>query len=576
MKKQPFLQKHLRLSDKTYRDLTKAAAACFLTNLSLLLPAAVSLLITMEVLKPLTGASMDWKRLWVLFGAGIAAGIILFFCSRNDYKKTYVTSYQAGVETRMSVAEQIRKLPMHVFHAKDLTELTTNIMGDCASLEQMLSHLVPQLIANTASIAAVCVFFAFWDWRIALALFATLPVAFCIVFFSRRRQEALNRKLVEAKLAASEQTREYLEGIKIIKSCNLDGERFDALKEALRNMKRRSIHTDLGTGILVASAQVVLYAGVGITIFTATALLSGGSIALETVMITLLVAVRIYGPVIAILQLLPELFYMLQATKRMRALAEIPLMEGSAETPVKHFDVAFEDVRFQYNKDEVLRGVSVTIPEKSITALAGPSGSGKSTMARLIARFWDVTGGTVRVGGVDVKTLDPEYLMRHMSFVFQDVVLFHDTVWNNIKIGNMDATDGEILAAAEAAHCDEFVYALPDRYETVLGENGQTLSGGERQRVSIARALLKDAPIVLLDEATASLDPENESLIQEAISRLIKGKTVLVIAHRLRTVTGADQIIVLEDGMVAGTGTHEQLLANCGVYARMFSLQQPT
>jgi ATP-binding cassette subfamily B protein len=325
---------------------------------------------------------------------------------------------------------------------------------------------------------------------------------------------------------------------------------------------------------LVASAQFVLHAGVGITIFTIAALLSHGSVTPEMLILTLLVVVRIYGPIITVLQLTPELFYMLQATKRMRKLSEIALMEGRSDIPIERFDVEFDDVRFKYNEDEVLHGISVTLPEKSITALVGPSGSGKSTMARLIARFWDVAGGAVRIGGVDVKALDPEYLMKHMSFVFQDVTLFNDTVWNNIKIGNMDASDNEIFAAAKSAYCDEFVRELPNGYKTVLGENGQTLSGGERQRISIARALLKDAPMILLDEATASLDPENESLIQAALTHLIENKTVLVIAHRLRTVTGADRIIVLDGGGLAGVGTHVRLLADCEVYRRMFSLQQ--
>jgi ATP-binding cassette subfamily B protein len=474
----------------------------------------------------------------------------------------------------MEVAEQIRRLPMHTFNSKDLTELTANIMSDCKSLEDILSHAVPQLIANTAAISLICALFAFWDWRIALAMFVTLPLSFGLILLSRRRQEKLGRRLVESKLAASEQTQEYLEGIKIIKAFNLDGRHFEALRGALREMKRMSIRFDLGIGVVIAGAQLVLQAGVGITIFTGAALLSRGAIDFLPLITALLVVVRIYGPVITVLQLLPELFYMLQATKRMRKLAEIPVMEGRNDIPIKNYNVDFENVRFRYNEDEVLRGVTVSIPEKSITALVGPSGSGKSTVARLIARFWDVTEGTVKVGGVDVKTLDPEYLMRHMSFVFQDVTLFNDTVWNNIKIGNMDASDNEILSAAKAAHCDEFVWELPDGYQTILGENGQTLSGGERQRISIARALLKDAPIILLDEATASLDPENESLIQEAISHLIADKTVLVIAHRLRAVTGADKIIVLDGGALAGEGTHVELLDSCPVYGRLFSLQQ--
>jgi ATP-binding cassette subfamily B protein len=447
-------------------------------------------------------------------------------------------------------------------------------MGDCANLEETLSHVLPQLCSNCAAITLVCVLMAFYDWRIALAIFCTLPVAFCVIFFSRRRQERLSHEQIEAKLAASEQTQEYLEGIKIIKACNLDGKRFDALGKALREMKRMAIRMELGIGVFVSGAQFILQAGIGVTIFTGAALLARDAVSLTPLILSLLIVVRVYGPIITILTLLPELFYMSQATRRMRQLAEIPIMEGSSQTPIKHFNITFENVNFSYNDETTLRDISVSIPEKSITALVGPSGSGKSTMARLIARFWDVDGGCVRIGGVDVKTLDPEYIMRYMAFVFQDVILFNDTVYNNIRIGNMDATRDAVTAAAKAAHCDEFVSALSDGYDTLLGENGLTLSGGERQRISIARALLKDAPVVLLDEATASLDPENEALIQQAISTLIAEKTVLVIAHRLRTVAGADRIVALDGGALAGVGTHEELLESCPLYKRLFAIQQ--
>jgi ATP-binding cassette subfamily B protein len=569
----PKLQALLGISDKAYTDLKKAIGACTITNVSLMLPVIVTIQIIMETLKPLTGGTLSMNRLWLLLGLGLLAAVVVFLCCKNDYRKTYVTSYLTAEESRIRAAEIIRKLPMRVFNSKDLTELTTNIMGDCANLEHTLSHVVPQLGANIVSCTLICVLLAFFDWRMALAIFGTLPVSFGIIFLSRKRQERLSREQIEAKLRAAEQTQEYLEGIKIIKSCNLDGERFDELNRALRELRRLSLNMELGIGVFVAGAQFVLQAGVGITIFTGAALLSGGRIELVPLILSLLIVVRMYGPIITILTLLPEFFHLLEATKRMRRLSAIPLMEG-ADTPLPNYTITFEQAGFRYNDEEVLRDITVTIPEKSITALAGPSGSGKSTMARLIARFWDVHTGAVKIGGVDVKTLDPEYLMGFMTFVFQDVVLFNDTIYNNIRIGNMNASEGEILAAAKAAHCDEFVSELPDKYDTMLGENGLTLSGGERQRISIARALLKDAPVILLDEATASLDPENETLIQEALSRLIENKTVLVIAHRLRTIAGADKIIVLDRGRIAGEGTHGDLMAGNGLYERLYTLQQ--
>jgi ATP-binding cassette subfamily B protein len=572
----PKLQALLGVSDKAYRDLKRAVAACTITNFSLILPVALSMALITEILKPLTGGTLSTRKMWLLLGLGLAAALILFLCAKNDYKKTYVASYRTAEESRIRVAEILRKLPMHVFNSKDLTELTTHVMGDCASLEHTLSHVVPQLGANIISCTLICLLLALFDLRIALALFCTLPVSFCIILISRKLQERLSQGQIEAKLRAADQTQEYLEGIKIIKACNLDGERFAALNRALGELKRLALKMELGTGVFVTGAQFVLQGGVGITIFTGTALLSAGKIGFMPLILSLLVAVRIYGPVITILTLLPELFYLRQATDRMRRLAEIPLMEGSVDTPLPNFTIEFDRVGFRYNDEEALRDITVTIPEQSITALAGPSGSGKSTMTRLIARFWDVQRGAIRIGGVDIKTLEPEYLMGFMALVFQEVILFNDTVYHNIRIGNMNASGEEVIAAAKAAHCDAFVAELPDGYHTLLGENGLTLSGGERQRISIARAILKDAPIILLDEATASLDPENETLIQEALSHLIKNKTVLVIAHRLRTIAGADKIILLDQGRIAGEGTHRELLAGNNLYEKLYRLQQGT
>jgi len=381
---------------------------------------------------------------------------------------------------------------------------------------------------------------------------------------------------MDAKLAASGQVQEYIEGIKVIRACNLDGENFDALKNALRAMKRLAITMEFGTGVFVTGAQVVLQAGIGLTVLLGTTLLTGGQIGLIPMLMFLLIVIRIYGPILVELTLLPELFYHQIAVKRMRDLMAVPLMEGNAEKEIKNFNIVFDHVDFHYNEDgeETIKDMSVTIPPGGITALVGPSGSGKSTISRLIARFWDTNGGKITIGGVDIKTLDPEHLMSYMSFVFQDVTLFNDTILGNIRIGNMDASREEVMAASKAACCDEFVNRLPDGYDTMLGENGATLSGGERQRLSIARALLKDAPIVLLDEATASLDPENEALIQQAISTLIAGKTVVVIAHRLRTITGADKIIVLDNGKISGQGTHEGLSRKDGLYRKLYSIQQ--
>ncbi len=570
------LKDMLMLTEKGYSDLKKAAAACTLTNLSMMLPFAVTVQLFAELLKPLTGGRLDFSRLWMLFGFGIVAAVIVFLASKNDYRKTYVTSYMEAEKTRIAVAEKIRKLPMSYFSSRDLAEFTTNIMGDCATTEHVLSHLIPQLLANGASILLICVMLALFDWRMALAVLVSVPVAFLVILLSRKIQNRLSEKQVVSKLTAAGQAQEYLEGIKVIKSCGLDGEKFSALDQALKRMMKLSIKLEFGTGIFVTGAQMLLQAGVGLTVFVGTNLLSGGRIELVPLLMFFLIAVRIYGPVMVELTLLPELFYHRVATRRMRALMDTKVMEGS-EAPLKTFDIRFENASFGYHGpdgEKAIQDLSVTMPAGSITALVGPSGCGKSTVARLIARFWDVDSGRVTLGGVDIRTLEPEHLMKSVSFVFQDVVLFRDTVLNNIRVGDLNATEEQVIEAAKAARCDEFIRNLPDGYQTMLGENGATLSGGERQRLSVARALLKNAPIVLLDEATASLDPENEAQIQEAISHLIRGKTVVVIAHRLRTVARADRIVVLEGGRLVEQGTHEELVAEKGLYERMYAIQQ--
>ena len=574
-RKEPYLKNAMFLTDKGYKDLKKAIFACTITNFSMFIPASIMLFTIMEIVKPFSNESISWSKLWVLFAAGIVGSIIVFICNKNDYKKTYVASYLESKNTRISLAEHIRKLPMSLFNSKDLTELTTNMMGDVETSEHVLSHVYPQLIANGISVSIICIMLSFYDWRMSLAVFISVPIALFIIVASRKTQQFLGKRHAKAKLEASGQVQEYIEGIKVIKACNLDGEKSDKLNSALLKMKKLAIQTELGSGIFVSSAQMVLQTGIGLTIFVGTTLLTGGQIELIPLLAFLLIVTRIYGPINVELQLLPELFYHQIAIKRMRTLMDYLPMEGM-ETPIDEYSIKFQDVDFSYNKgkEKTINNISTTIPADSITALVGPSGSGKSTLSRLVARFWDVDKGKITIGGVDIKNLDPEHLMGYISFVFQDVVLFNDTIFNNIKIGNMNATEDEVIAAAKAARCDEFINKLPDGYNTLLGENGNTLSGGERQRLSIARALLKDAPIVLLDEATASLDPESEEYIQQAISELIKGKTVIVIAHKLRTIAKADKIIVLDKGGIVEEGTHEILMKKSGLYHKLFSIQQ--
>ncbi len=398
-------------------------------------------------------------------------------------------------------------------------------------------------------------------------------LAFLIIWLSRNHQKKLFEKQVDAKLAASDQVQEYLEGMKIIKSCGLSGSHFSALDKALLAMKKIAIKVEMAVGVFMSSASMILQAGIGITIFVGAILLTSGQIELLPLLMFLLMVTRIYGPILAILANLSSLLNLNVVTSRMRTLLTTPAMDGDGKT-VPNCDIELSHVTFAYNQEDVIKDVSCKIPQGSVTALVGPSGSGKSTISKLIARFWDVQKGKITVGGKDIKSMEPESLMSYMSFVFQDVTLFNDTVMNNIRLGNPNATDDQVIAAAKAAYCDEFVREMPDGYQTVLGENGSTLSGGERQRISIARALLKNAPIILLDEATASLDPENEVLVQKAIAKLVEGKTVIMIAHRLRTVVDADQILVLDNGRLVEHGTHDELMKKNGLYHKLFHIQQ--
>ncbi len=567
------LKEALFLSDKGYSDLKKAIFACTLTNITMLLPFCITVMIFSELLNPFVGKELVWEHIWLLWGAGVVSAILVFLAAKNDYRKTYIASYKESNVTRLRIAEHLRKLPMSFFNTKDLSELTTNMMSDCSSMESMLSSTIPPLIANVISATITCILLAFFDWRLAICVFITMPLAFLIIWLSRKYQKKLFERQVDAKLQASSQVQEYLEGMKIIKSCNLSGSQFSTLNKALLAMKKIAVKVEMVVGVFMSGASMILQAGIGITIFVGTLLLLDGQIELLPLLMFFLIVIKIYGPILAILSQLTTLLNLNVVTERMRTLLTAPVMSGKQQTS-KRYDIELSHVSFAYNEEEVIYDVSCKIPQGNVTALVGPSGSGKSTISKLIARFWDIQKGTITVGNKDIKTINPESLMQEMSFVFQDVTLFNDTIFNNIQMGNPNATKEQVFAAAKAAYCDEFVRNMPDGYNTILGENGSTLSGGERQRISIARALLKDSPIILLDEATASLDPKNEVFVQKAIAKLVENKTVIIIAHRLRTVVDADQILVLDNGKLVEYGTHNELMRKNGLYHKLYHIQQ--
>ena len=562
------------LSPKGYSDLKKAIAAVVVTNICLFIPAIAVSLFAFELLKPFMGETIDTGRLWLSFGIAAVGFVLVAAAYVSEYNKSYVSAYNEVGSVRTELAEHMRKLPLSFFNRKDLTDLTTTIMADCTKMENVLSHVVPTLFGQIISITIIIVMLVVYDWRMGTAAFITFPAALFLIYLSKNIQTKYDKRLHKSKLVVADRTQEYLEGMKIIKAFKLGGVKFKKFEEALKDLMKSSILLEFVAGVITVGITMFLQMGLPLTVLVGVYLILGGTLEIFTFLIFLIVASRIYGPLTTILTMISEYIFMEQSLKRLAALRNEPLMSGSKSVNIEKYEIRLKDVEFRYNQENVIKNMTLTIPEGKVTAFVGPSGSGKSTVSKLIARFWDVSSGSIAIGGTNIKTIDSEHLMEYMSFVFQDVVLFDDTVFNNIKLGRRDATDEEVYAAARAARCDSFVERMHDGYKTVIGENGSRLSGGERQRISIARAILKNAPIVLLDEATASLDPENEEEVQKALSELISSKTVIVIAHRLRTVTNADKIVVLDDGRIIEEGTHDELIQNNGLYNKMYNIQQ--
>ena len=517
--------------------------------------------------KPLPGAA---KILLLVFGFLILS----FFTHLQQYKATYGLVYREVKNVRISLAERLRKLPLGYFGKRDLADLTETIMGDVNRLEHVWSHCLGYLYGSYISTAIIAVMLFAYNWKLAIACLWGVPVAFLLLFGSRKMSARNSEITKAAAVQVSDGIQETLENIREIRATNQEGRFLKALNDEIDHHESRMIHTELTNGIFVNAASVIMRLGVATTILAGTGMILSGEISFMVLFMFLLVITRVYAPFDQALALIAEMFLSQVSADRLMEIYDAKTAEGSERFSPEGHDIVFENVGFAYDNEQVLRGVSFTAKEGEVTALVGPSGSGKSTCARLAARLWDIDSGAIRVGGVNIADIDPETLLTDYSMVFQNVVLFDDTVMENIRLGKHGATDEEVRAAAKAANCDEFVEKLPQGYDTPIGENGARLSGGERQRISIARALLKDAPIVLLDEATASLDVENETKVQGALSRLLTGKTVLVIAHRMRTVEAADKIVVLKDGKVAEEGRPEELLAReDGMFRRMTELQ---
>lgn len=565
-----WIQKNTASSKEGAAGLVKGVIACALQNMAFMLPAALLYFIVADLMS----GGVTGGRVWFyIIGCIVCIGLILL-STRFQYNSTYFTTYEESGKRRLTLAEQLRKLPLSFFGKKDLADLTSTIMADCEVLEKTCSHFIPGLFGSLISTVLISLGMLFFEWHMALAALWVVPVSMLIVLLSYKVQDKVQAKNMAAKMACADGIQEYIETVRDLKANNAEAGYLAGLSKKIRGIESLSIKAELTTAVFVTSAGMVLKLGIASVAVTGSALLINGTIDVLTFFMFLLVASRLYDPMQAALQNLAAIIAMRTNVARMNEILEHPVQTGSEELTNDGCDIVFDHVGFAYNTGEtVLRDVSFTAKQGEVTALVGPSGGGKTTVSRLAARFWDANSGKITVGGMSVAGTDPEKLMSLYSIVFQDVTLFDNTIMENIRLGKKDATDEEVLSAAHLANCDEFAEKLPDKWNTNIGENGCELSGGERQRISIARAFLKDAPIILLDEATASLDVENETLIQTALSRLIKDKTVLVIAHRMRTVAGADKIVVLDGGVVAEVGTHDELMRNNGLYHKLARLQ---
>ena len=559
------------LSTQGAKDMIRACICVTVTNIILMMPAGILYCLIRDLLE----GTLTKERI-PFYVAGSAAVIVLIAVSNFiQYNATFLTTYRESGVRRTAIAEKLRRLPLSYFGKKNIADLTTNIMGDCAQIETASSHWIPELIGAVISvcIVGVSLFLAF-DWRMVLASFWVIPVAFLIIITCSGAEKNAVRKNAAVKLAMTDGIQECLESVRDLRANNAEERYMDELEDKIRNVEKMALFTELKMAVYVNSASIILKLGIGTTAVVGGALFAKGEISLLTFFMFLMLVSRLYDPMQITLQNFAAIISCGIQCERLDEVLSTKIQTGSEEMKNNGYDIVFDHVGFRYSDDtEVLKDVSFCAKQGQVTSLIGPSGGGKTTISRLAARFWDAGEGKITLGGEDISGIDPETLLRNYSIVFQDVTLFNNSVMENIRIGKEGATDEEVREAARLANCDQFVELLPEKYDTCIGENGSGLSGGERQRISIARAFLKDAPVILLDEATASLDAENETAIQEALSRLISNKTVMIIAHRMRTIANADNIVVLKDGVVAEQGSPEFLSSYDSIYSHMTKQQ---
>ena len=570
-----WVQNTFALSEEGSRTFVRGVVWTFLHFVSLMFPMMLLFYFLMEHLG--IGEFAGKTPHGILFYAGMAAIIlvVMLVIYAFSYSATYDSVYDESMRRRVSIAEKLRKLPLSFFGKKNLSDLTSTIMDDCNALEMIFSHAVPELFAAIGSVTVIAIMLFCYNWKMSIALFWVVPAAALLIALSKKIQDHWFENSYNMRRVVIEDIQEGLENVQEIRSYSGEAAYLSNFDKDCINYEKTQMDSDIKVGMFLNSAQGILKMGLATVLITGARLWTKGEIDVFTYLVFIVCAATIYNPVFLVFNNLAELFFVNVRLRRFREMDQMKLQEGVTVFAPQNFDIEFKDVDFFYNENkQVLKKVSFTAKQGEITALVGPSGSGKTTAAKLAARFWDIQGGKVTLGGEDISLIDPETLLTNFSIVFQDVVLFNTSIKDNIRIGKRSATDEEILRVAKLAGCDEFIQKMPQGYDTVIGENGDTLSGGERQRISIARALLKDAPIVLLDEATASLDVENESKIQKGISQLVKGKTVIIIAHRMRTIANADKVVVLQDGKVAEMGTPAELKQKGGLFSNMLKLQE--
>lgn len=567
-----YFQNRFALSEKGAKDLRRGIFFSTLLNVALMLPPSYLFFFLMEYVDVRRAAPP--QSLWLYLLLALVALCIMFVVSRWQYNSTYVTVYAESAQRRITLAEKLRRLPLAFFGEHNLSDLTSTMMEDCAQLEETFSHAVPQLFAAGTSVVVVGIGLFSYDWRLALAVYWPVPLALLVLLLSVRSIDKAFTKYYKVKRALTEQIQEGLECVQEIKAYNGE-EAYDRQLDARLNVYEKAlVSSELVTSSLVNVSAVLLKLGMPSVLLLGAWLMQRGEVSLFVYLAFVLVSAMVYNPIQDVCTHMVVLSYLDVRIKRMRQIEAMPTLDGSKDVEVNGYDIAFRGVSFSYETGkQVLHDVSFTARQGQVTALVGPSGGGKSTAAKLAARFWDVDEGVVTLGGKNIAEMDAEALLKNYAVVFQDVLLFNASVADNIRIGKRDATDDEVRQAARLAQCDDFIRSMPQGYDTIIGENGETLSGGERQRISIARALLKDAPVILLDEATASVDAENETKIQAGISELVRNKTVVIIAHRMRTVLNADHIVVLDGGTVREQGSPQELLKENGEFARIVRLQ---